>query len=200
MKIFLLLVMALAMHFPSFNQITDLAFVSSNHDTDLSSSTVYENNLNKINPFENNTHTSHSNLDNPITLSVDSDLNYLADREQYFKYAMETYLKEDWRNASIAFHTYISESPWILPERTEVFYYTAKLALNQGDYSKSIRLYEKFFNFSCEPSLYQAAEYDYALCHLADRKVKALELFNKIVANEQHQFYEEARCIIGVIQ
>ena len=198
MKRSLLFISAIALYLSAFSQM-DLASVAlPESHTEISSSDV--KNEFKSNNLIENINISHSNTNNPISYRVDSDLNYLSDREQFYKYAQEIYTNEEWNDASIAFHTYLSESPWILPERTEVYYYLAKLALNQGDYSTSIRLYEKFFIFSSLPNLLDRAEYEYALCHLHDEKLKAVDLFQKIVNNKDHEYYDLALNTIGVIE
>jgi len=177
----------------------DGAFASAHDNLDYVSASHFESeNFNLNTPVENKA-TSHSISNNPISYRVNSDFNYISDREKFFKYAIEIYDNEEWNAADIAFHTYLSESPWILPERTEVYYYLAKLALNQGDYFTAIRMYEKFFIFSGSDSFLENAEYEYALCQLTQSKLKANELFQTIAQNENHQYYDEARSIIGVI-
>lgn len=153
----------------------------------------------------NKSKTQNSTIYTGQYLNTISNSDYLdpADillpQQTLFDHAVKAYDSEEWEAAEEYITDYIitsDNSKTILPES---YYYYGRLLLNNGEYERAIKSFEKYFNEVDSTLLNPKAQFDYALCHLPINAEKAKLLFSVLAHDEAHHYAEESRRIIGVI-
>jgi len=122
----------------------------------------------------------------PVLMSDDS-----FNRE--FNRAMSKYQKGEFDTAQILFHTLMLSDP----RNDTLLFYEGISAFENKDYNVAVTDFERIISFK-NSEYNDKTEYWLGLCYLAnDETGKAKMLFEKIIENPKHIYYEKARAILA---